>query len=135
MKRIQRKRIKGYKAPERTKFCGRTNGQNLYSNPYRIVEIGRDKYILENTMNNQRGETIHDSKELAAKKAVQMFAWWINRKYPTDEAIKGFLAPLREYDYLSCWCREDAKHCHVDYLISLIKSFWPEGYAAQEGRL
>ena len=90
------------------------------------MEIGRGKYILENTLNNQRGETIHGSKKAATKKAVQMFAWWISRKYQTEEELKKFLATLREYDYLSCWCREDAKHCHVDYLITLINKFWPE---------
>lgn len=127
MKRIQRKRKKGYKTPPKTMFCGRTSGHNLYSNPYRIVEIVPGKYILKNTLNNQRGETIHTSKELASKKAVQMFGWWIDRKYPTEEAMKEFLEPLRKYDHLSCFCREDAKHCHVDYLISLINKFWPEG--------
>jgi hypothetical protein len=125
-KRIQRKREKGYKTPPKTKFCGRTNGYNLYCNPYRIVEVGPGKYILENTLNNQMGETIHSSKEAAAKKAVQMFGWWINRKYQTEEELKKFLAPLREYDYLSCWCPVDATHCHVDYLITLINKFWTE---------
>lgn len=124
MKRIQRKRSKGWKSPSKTRFCGRGT---KYGNPYKVIAIESGKYLLLNTKNKRKGETIHSSKELATKKAVQMFGWWIERKYTTEKAMKEFLAPLREYDYLSCWCREDAKHCHVDYLISLINKFWEDG--------
>lgn len=126
MIRVQRKRTKGYKSPQKTKFCGRTAGENPYSNPYRIKEISPGKYILENTKSGIKGITIHTSKETAAKTAVQWFAFYLNRKYPTKQEMKTFLEPLRQYDYLSCWCRKDAAHCHVDYLISMINRFWPE---------
>lgn len=126
MKRIQRKRSKGWKSPPKTRFCGR--GTN-YGNPYKVIALEPVKYVLLNTKNNKKGETIHKgpgAKQLATKKAVQMYAFFLHRKYQTDEELKEFLAPLREYDYLSCWCPVDAKHCHVDYLISLINKFWPE---------
>jgi hypothetical protein len=39
--------------------------------------------------------------------------------------LQGFIAPLRKFAYLSCWCKLDDK-CHVDNYIELLKNAPPK---------
>ena len=94
--RIQRKRVKGWKSPEGSRFCGRPT---KYGNPFRVGTFGRHG-------------------------ALQMFDGMLanpeRRKeymYPSDEEIRRELKGLD----LSCWCAV-YEHCHVDRLLKIANS-------------
>jgi len=42
MKRVQRKRTKGYKMPENTKYVGRPT---KWGNPFRVEELGAEEAV------------------------------------------------------------------------------------------
>lgn len=108
-KRIQRKRVKGWRMPENTKDVTRSSN---YGN---IFKVG-DQILNEhwNQLNSHEQEmftcrTIHD-----AAGAVYLF-----RKFqlPTMNVEK-----LRGFD-LACWCRK-GDWCHGDYI--LLKANFPQ---------
>jgi uncharacterized protein DUF4326 len=91
--RIQRKRVKGFKLPAGSRFCGRPT---KYGNPFRVGRYGR-VLALE----------LFDAM-LANHELRKQY------KYPTDEQIRE---ELRGRD-LSCWCEVD-EDCHVSRLLEI----------------
>lgn len=95
-KRIQRKRLKGWRLPPNT-VCVTRPG--IFGNPW-VAE--------------------HPS-EPAQAAAVQNYEAWIDGKRPNVEPArrKRLLARLPELagKDLACFCREDAKWCHGDVLL------------------
>lgn len=92
MKRIQRRRTKGWKTPPRTKYVGRPSKWGNY-----IPLHTRHKLSLEQTFR-------------AYKIATEI------------KIGQGFLDlnELKGYDFLSCWCPLD-QPCHADILIELLE--------------
>jgi hypothetical protein len=77
MKRIQRKRTKGWKMPENTVYVGRPT---KYGNPYRIGDMG-----------------------LTRETVVEMYEGYLNRVLVNNPK---FLDELQGKD-LACWCPLD----------------------------
>ncbi len=101
--RVQRSRAKGSKTPPNTRYIGRPT---KWGNPYRVkkpttVLTVEQRFSLHLPLCSDRAE------------AVKKYEWWLGRRLAIDPT---FLEPLRQYDYLSCWCPID-EPCHVDVVI------------------
>ena len=95
MKRIQRRRTKGWKMPPNTVYVGRpTQWGNMYrvGDPFPFDE--------ENKMTQAEAVSLFEA-EMMTKKSVG--------------AMEDFIAPLRGKD-LACWCKE-GEPCHADVLL------------------
>ena len=92
VKRIQRKRTRGWRLPENTKCVDRSS---RWGNPYRITLDAPDR-----------------------KDAVESFERYVKAK-PLEERIE-WLRPLRGKD-LACFCGVN-QPCHADVLIQEIKN-------------
>lgn len=105
MKRIQRKRTKGWKAPAGAVYVGRGS---VYGNPFPWKDCPKDL---------RQG-----SNERWAKAAsVLFFEEWLDgkRDAPNGEkpdALLAALPRLNDAEYVMCWCGED-EPCHGDVLI------------------
>ena len=104
VKRIQRRRTKGWRMPEGAVYVGRPS---RWGNPY---EAGKPPYP------NHLGGGVFpcDCPPLTTERAVSMFASMAARvRRGRDE----WLEPLRGRD-LVCWCPLD-QPCHGDVLLEL----------------
>lgn len=95
-KRIQRKRVKGWRMPPNTVYVGRPT---RYGNPFVIGET-RSWYNV--------------TVDVTPERCLQMFRHSIHLKKMHDP---DFLRRLRGKD-LACWCKEGAP-CHADILLEL----------------
>ncbi|MCJ7561240.1 DUF4326 domain-containing protein [Candidatus Bathyarchaeota archaeon] len=90
MKRIQRKRTKGWRMPENAIYVGRPS---KWGNPY-VCEPRSD---------------------LTRKEAIRAYEYYLRRvlvMYP------DFLEPLKGKD-LACWCPEGLL-CHADVILKML---------------
>lgn len=112
MKRVQRKRTKGYKLPENTKCVNRGT---KWGNPYKVLfEDG--VWCVKDDEGNYWGKP-YNNKDDAARKAVECYSGWIDgqiglKKLDLNE-LKG--------KNLACFCSLSAP-CHADYLLELLSS-------------
>lgn len=90
MKRIQRKRTKGWRMPGGAVYVGRNT---RYGNPFRIGEPHPVSGV-----------------PMDAEDVCQMYAWGMVN-------VKPDLSDLRDKD-LVCWCSLD-QPCHADILLKL----------------
>ena len=99
-KRIQRKRIKGWKMPSNAVYVGRPT---KWGNPYRVGDKFR---VLSN------GEYCYGEFDLDT--IISLYEDWIKDKIRFK---KLNIKELKGKD-LACWCPLD-KPCHADILIKL----------------
>lgn len=105
MKRVQRKRTKGYKMPENTKYVGRPT---KWGNPFRAEELGAEESVKrykECILNNAMCYYYID--EIEASIQFDRFKWMAEN-----------LEQLRGLD-LACFCSLSSP-CHADTLIELL---------------
>ena len=102
--RIQRKRVKGYKTPANTCYCGRGS---KWGNPFVVGKVVEFK-ILNNDF----------ASVLTLKNCLALYDRWIDIQM---ESGKLDLTELLKYDHLSCWCSLDSA-CHVDVLSNKLKN-------------
>lgn len=97
-KRIQRKRVKGWKMPPNTIYVGRpTRWGNMFK-----VPTGRALSLT------------------SPEWAVTMFAYdLVMWRAHEPEAFEKWIAPLRDKD-LACWC-PIGQTCHADVLLRLAR--------------
>lgn len=95
MKRIQRKRTKGWRMPENTVFVGRPS---RWGNPYRVGASTQD------------GQQIRDRAHAVAKYR-ELLAFMESKGLTIDTTA------LRGKD-IACWCPLD-EPCHADVLIEM----------------
>jgi hypothetical protein len=123
MKRIQRKRTKGWRMPPNAVYVGRPT---QWGNPYRLVAVISGGAI---------GWEIHDEdgkalttpiakRETAVHMALSLFRSHLkHRSLLKRTFLRDLLEPLRGKD-LCCWCKEDGP-CHADILLDLLKQEAP----------
>jgi hypothetical protein len=99
-KRIQRKRMRGWRLPPNTKCVDRST---KYGNNFKIGEP----------------DFIEPNRPMTAEDAVKYFEWSLS--YMPQEMIDEWKAELAGHD-LACWCPEDAEYCHADVLLRLANS-------------
>lgn len=91
MKRIQRKRTRGWRMPPNTVYVGRPS---KFGNPFKIGEYGNIR---------------------SREEAIRAYETYVERLLI---AHSDFLDELKGKD-LACWCPLD-KPCHVDVLLKLL---------------
>ena len=109
-KRIQRKRTRGWKAPEGAVYCGRGSP---YGNPV-VAKVGEWLSTTGGTQIQINGKAIMPLTKADAKRwATEAFRIILDNHdmrealgYPAD------VSPLKGRD-LMCWCAEDEPHCHL----------------------
>jgi len=117
MKRVQRKRTKGYKLPPNTKYVGRPT---KWGNPFKLDPEG---YIMIKNINKNiidtyiywsatSGFEIEDICFLYKKWILGELEYNILPKPPDINELIG-------YDNLSCFCPL-SKPCHADVLIEIL---------------
>jgi len=109
MKRIQRKRTKGWRMPPGTRYVGRLS---RWGNPFKVIGIRAVWHVY---LGSDPVTTVRSSKRDAEESAVDLF-----REYARERLDKepGWLDPLVGHD-LACWCGLDHP-CHADVLIEMI---------------
>jgi hypothetical protein len=110
MKRVQRKRTKGYKLPENTKCVNRGT---KWGNPYKVLfEDGC--WCVKDDDGNYWGKP-YDNKDDASRKAVECYSGWVDGQIGLK---KLDLNELRGKN-LACFCSISSP-CHADYLLELM---------------
>lgn len=100
--RIQRRRARGWRMPEHTKYVGRGS---LYGNPFRVARSARE---LE-----AGGELVVAS----SADAVERFREWIRQTREGRFVAACAARNLWGLD-LACWCPLD-QACHADVLLEI----------------
>lgn len=128
LKRIQRKRTKGWKMPERCLYIGRPS---KWANPFRLIgdaiyvdagwrRKGFSRWVLvENTLGSNKNRVIGLYEYLwkADKPDYSPdVEYWRNNIQSLD------LSELDQYDTICCWCRED-EPCHGDVIIEMYEQY------------
>lgn len=115
MKRIQRKRTKGYKQPDGTKYVGRPS---KHGNPFKLT----GGYIMYYNNISKKWANWSMSRGFTTKDILELYEQWIKREL----YFGGYVLPkppgieeLRQYKYLSCFCPL-SQPCHADILIKLL---------------
>lgn len=119
MKRVQRKRTKGWKMPRNTKYVGRPT---KWGNPFSIEKyknsgcygvVAPGKY-LSNIIEEYSPLPFLDKIE-AAQAACECYKMMIER----DKFMMQELEELKDKD-LACWCPLNSP-CHADVLLDMLK--------------
>lgn len=109
-KRIQRRRVKGWKMPPNTVYVGRPT---KWGNPYRPTD-----YLFANADGTPAPHDCAAAREMA----LQDFRLWLDvtrggeRMYRAAKELRG--------KNLACWCPLD-QPCHADILLELANG-WPK---------
>ena len=120
MKRIQRKRTKGWKMPDNTVYVGRPT---KWGNPFKLVgdiiyiDAGYRRKTLDRWVFFEKGNIhriIHLYWSMVTKRNIKGDSDIIHWK---DRFKELDLSELQGKD-LACWCPLD-KSCHADVLIEL----------------
>jgi len=97
MKRIQRKRTKGWKMPPNTVYVGRPT---TWGNMYKVGDVF--PFDEDNKMTQAEAVSLFEA-EIATKRTIG--------------SLESYIAPLRGKD-LACWCKE-GEPCHADILLKI----------------
>lgn len=130
-KRIQRKRVKGWKMPEGAIYVGRPG---KYGNPIRITpergDRGSAMYRVHGSPMDRHGGPAYALAETARYFAVKFFEWdLLNDRYgagyPSLDDIRRELAGKN----LACWCPlpdpRETDWCHARILLNIANRDWP----------
>ena len=106
MKRIQRRRTKGWRMPEGAIYVGRPS---RWGNPY----------AMPGTASGRQDGTVYDLSVgiLVASREDSIRAFRAVLDTMTDRELSVLVEPLRGHD-LACWCPLD-QPCHADVLLEL----------------
>jgi hypothetical protein len=114
--RIQRRRTKGWRAPEHAVYVGRPT---RFGNPFRLVAAPHGGYVVVH--NGGAGVGTFATSVEARRYATEAFRVWIQQPEQAD-TVRLFRALLHGRD-LTCWCPMPAEsepdHCHAAVLLEL----------------
>ena len=109
MKRIQRKRTKGWKMPENTVYVGRPT---KWGNPYKVTGEPGHWFVIDTELDEPCASFAE--KHHAFVYALVLYKKEINYKHNSGK--------VNVYDLkgknLACWCKPD-EPCHADVLLEL----------------
>ena len=118
MKRIQRKRTKGWKMPENTKYVGRPT---KFGNPFKLTPDGWIMCYSVNRKNLDPWIYWSATGGFCLTDVVELYERWMTGEFkqsclpapPNIEELKG--------KNLACFCSLD-KPCHVDVLLKMLQA-------------
>lgn len=113
--RIQRRRTKGWRAPDGAVYVGRPT---LYGNPFQVAHVGKAWLVYIDTAPGMTGRLIAeiaDERE-ARRIAVENFRSMLRTPGGSEQA-EFFAQKLAGRD-LMCWC-PIGQPCHADVLLEL----------------
>lgn len=113
-KRIQRKRVKGYKLPPNTICCTRPGRfGNRFTVGMYFRKVTPDWSVwTSGTAPCFGNEVVRDLEH-----SLALFDEYATARVKWD---KQWLEPLRKADFAACWCRLENK-CHVDIILRLLR--------------
>lgn len=120
VKRIQRKRTKGWRMPEGTIYVGRPTD---YGNPFVAGQQFQNLGLwiaVYGVMTDKQIEDWYSARGISvdsAEKAVSLFRDYANWRINVAAGGKEWIEKLSGHD-LVCWCPLD-QPCHADVLIEL----------------
>lgn len=125
MKRIQRKRTKGWKMPENTIYVGRPT---KWGNPLKL--IGDTIFIDGSWRKNLLDPWVYFKKG-TIEDVIEYYDLLLNKEYLGDNQdmkywnIKLHELPLHELcgKNLACWCPISSP-CHADILLERVRKFY-----------
>lgn len=113
--RIQRRRTKGWRAPEGAKYVGRPT---LYGNPFQVARVGKLWIVFIDAAPGVTGRnlaTLHSEHD-ARRTAVDHFRAGLRTPGGSEQA--DFFAQKLHGRDLMCWCAPELP-CHIDVLLPL----------------
>ena len=110
-KRIQRKRIKGWKMPDNAVYVGRPS---KWGNPFRIGYYNNFPILILALIAKDSDE-IHELRKGIYVKDKRAAVYWFERLHGVFD--KDYFKELRGKD-LACWCNINDP-CHADILLKL----------------
>lgn len=115
-RRIQRRRTKGWRAPEGSVYVGRPS---VWGNPYRVERVGKTTWhVMHGSWLCQtfRSRTGIEARDYAVQRLNRLL---FDHRDPWGgpERIRRELAGRD----LMCWCPE-AQPCHADVLLAIANS-------------
>lgn len=111
--RIQRRRIKGWRAPAGAKYVGRGTD---FGNPFAVKQnVDRTGWHVYDARTHVWGPRIADRAQ-AHQQAVDLFRAMLRTPGGSEQA--EYFARLLHGRDLMCWCAEDLP-CHADVLLEL----------------
>lgn len=118
-RRVQRKRIKGWRMPDNTVVVDRTSG---FGNPFPVTKgtatcMGKKEIIyVVGTWSGPAMWVDCKTKEEAQSRAVQVYRVWISN--PSQEHLRSKARLTLRGKNLACWCKP-GEVCHADVLLEL----------------
>lgn len=118
MKRIQRKRSKGWKMPSRTFYVGRPGE---FGNPFKLVDGTIFYYYVNRKILSPWIIYDHSKSNYTQKDLIYFYEMWITGKLTDDIGLPPVpdISILKGLD-LACWCKL-SDSCHADVLLKLLK--------------
>lgn len=114
MKRVQRKRTKGFRLPPNTKCINRGTD---WGNPYRVKQSkAKSKWYVVNPFNVVL--IIRDTKEEALEECLYMYRAYVHRRINNGTLQ---LSDFDGYENIACFCPTD-QPCHGDEIIKLLNN-------------
>ncbi|MCH8479169.1 MAG: DUF4326 domain-containing protein [Wenzhouxiangella sp.] len=127
-KRVQRKRTKGWKMPDNTKYVGRPT---KYGNPFIVrgdllyCDASHRRKVLDPWVLFTGDPIQKDESKLYGSIALFYYRHWLNGLYDHSGVVRprGFTIDQMKEELqgknLACWC--DLDHpCHVDVLMDVL---------------
>jgi len=117
MKRVQRKRTKGYRMPENTKYVGRPTA---WGNPFKLTPDGWIMYYSVNRKILDPWIYWSVTGGFCLTDIVELYECWIKGEFKnyTDLPNTTDIEQLKGFD-LACFCPLNSP-CHADILIKLL---------------
>ncbi|MFE6634707.1 DUF4326 domain-containing protein [Streptomyces tendae] len=127
-RRIQRRRTKGWRAPDGAVYVGRGSRWGNPCTQIRTPALDGSEWEREGRLGKTSGErhafvhpdktiTYHLVKDATREQATQMFRQWLVLMPSLAEAARAELAGRD----LMCWCPPD-EPCHADVLLAIANS-------------
>lgn len=114
-KRIQRKRVKGFRLPERTLCVSRPS---IWGNPYSLSEFGALALpLFRNTVLGIWDASLLNNVPALTSRAYDLHHAW-QRQFSHRHPLDALRSTLEDYDFVACWCPLDYE-CHADILLEL----------------
>lgn len=121
-RRIQRRRVFGWRAPEGAVYVGRPT---RFGNPYRLVRADHGLLVQFGDTGGSVG--VWPSEAEARRYATEAFRVWIEQ--PEQEELRRLVPQLLHGRDLTCWCPlpelGQPDHCHGAILLRLANATLP----------